>query len=147
MKNKDFRHLNRAELVEIIYQLQQDNQKLQEENAEISAKLASKELKISEAGSIAEAVIGLSDIFAKAQEAADSYLTQIHRSNAEIELEHSQIIADAKSKASDILRKAEYTANLKLRTATEESEKKWREVNAKIEQLLKSHDALKGLLR
>lgn len=147
MKNKEFRHLNRAELVEIIYQLQQDNLRLQEENTDIMAKLASKEIKISEAGSIAEAVIGLSDIFAKAQEAADDYLMQIHRSNADVEHEYGQIIADAQSKANDILRKAEYAATLKLKTATEESEKRWREVNAKIEQLLKSHEALKGLLR
>lgn len=147
MKDKEFRHLNRAELVEIIYQLQQDNQKLQEENADVRAKLASKDLKIAEAGSIAEAVVGLSDIFAKAQEVADEYIAQIHRSNAEVEHECNQMIADSQAKANDILRKADDTASLKLKIATEEAEKKWQDVNARIEQLLKSHEALKGLLR
>ncbi len=79
MTDKEFKHLRRSELIEIIYELQKNEKKLQDELEMTKEKLASKEIKIAEAGSIAEAVIGLSDIFERAQAAADEYLNQIHR--------------------------------------------------------------------
>lgn len=84
MKEKSFKRLSRMELVEIIYRLQLDMQKLQEENALLKEKLEKKELKISEAGSIAQAVAGLTEIFEKAQETADYYLDEV-RKNCGIE--------------------------------------------------------------
>lgn len=147
MKEKEFRRLSRAELVEIIYQLQQNNQSLEEENSQLREKLNSKEINISQAGSIAEAAIGLSGVFAKAQEAADLYLAELHRSNAELEKERNAILADAKQRASEMLRKAEKAANAKIQAATMESEKLWKDVNEKVDQLIRSQEALKWLLK
>lgn len=147
MKNeKEFKHLNRAELVEIIYQLQIDNQRLTNEKAEIQEKLDSKELKISEAGSIAEATVAISDIFLKAQEVADHYLSELRRNNASIEQHCKERLSQAQSQADIILRDAEYKARQITEAAEQESERKWKEANEKIMQLIKSHDALKDFL-
>lgn len=146
MKNKEFKRLNRTELVEIIYQLQQDNQALIDENTELKEKLNSKELKVSNAGSIAEAVIGLSDIFQIAQNAADEYLVQIHRSSADVEANLSEKVAMATREAEAIRADAIRKSNEMFARATFESEKRIREAQEKIEQMLRSHQALKEFL-
>ena len=55
MTDKEFKRLNRAQLIEIIYQLQVKLDELSEENQCLTAELADKRLLISRAGNIAEA--------------------------------------------------------------------------------------------
>lgn len=144
--DKAFKRFNRAELVELIYQLQLNNQQLTKENEELAAKLESKNLKMSKAGSIAEAVVDITEIFSKAQETADYYLAEIYRNNAEIEEQCTAKISDAQAKADSIIQQAEYIAKKKIEDAEKESAQIWQEVNEKIDQLVKSHEALKPFL-
>lgn len=145
-KEKEFKRLNRAELVEIIYQLQLDNKRLTEEKAAIQNKLDSKEIRISQAGSIAEATVAISDIFFKAQEVADHYLSEVKRSNAELEQECETRISQAQSRADVIIRDAEHRARQIVEAAEKESLKKWQTVNERVKQLIESRDALKDFL-
>lgn len=165
MKDKEFKRLNRSELIEIIYQLQLDLQKANEENAALQAALESKELKISNAGSIAEASIGMFDLFSKAQEAADLYLKEIHKNNAEAEARSSAILAKAESEAQAMRREAEEevalshkeAADIRLKAQIEAkrllseaecaSMSKMQDANAKIEKMLKAHAELSSFLK
>lgn len=69
--------MSRAELIEVIYRLQQNEQELRRENDELKAQLADRRTHLSEAGSIAQAALALNDVFARAQAAADDYLAEI----------------------------------------------------------------------
>lgn len=119
MTDKEFKRLSRVELIEIIYQLQLDMQQMQKENVELKAALESKQLKISKAGSIAEAVIGLSDIFTIAQAAADQYLGEIQRNNAGMEEQTNALLSEAKAKAVSIIRQADAYAAATRKEADE----------------------------
>ena len=55
MTNKELRKLSRAELIDILFELQTQNENLTAENRELAAQLESRQLQITEAGSIAEA--------------------------------------------------------------------------------------------
>ena len=103
---KKFRRLNRRELVDVIYQLKKNEQHLQEQIASLQADLEDKRLRISAAGSIAEATADITQIFATAQATADLYLQEIACLKAETEAECAAMIAQAQQKAQQILAEA-----------------------------------------
>lgn len=74
MTNKELRRLSRAELIDILFELQTQNENLTAENRELAAQLESRQLQITEAGSIAEAALRLNGVFEAAQAAADQYV-------------------------------------------------------------------------
>ncbi|MCD8090051.1 MAG: DNA repair protein [Clostridiales bacterium] len=76
-KEKELRRMNRTELIEIIYVLQQNEKTLRQENEELKEKLKEKTIRIAEAGSIAEAALSLNRIFEDAQAAAEQYLHSV----------------------------------------------------------------------
>lgn len=81
MKDKEFKRLRRSDLIDIIYELQKNEKNLREELEQTKAQLAAREIKIAQAGSIAEATIALSEILEKAQTMADHYLEQVYAQN------------------------------------------------------------------
>lgn len=135
MTDKEFKKLSRAELIEIIYQLQKKEKLYLDEIEKLQKEADLKQLKIKDAGSIAEAVVGLSDIFEQAQKIADKYLDEVHAANSDVEERANKIIADAEAKAAMI------KANAEL-----EAENKWKSVNEKVSKLLQAHSELSSLL-
>lgn len=103
---RELKNLNRGELIEIIYQLKKSEQELQSENESLRKQLEMKRVAVSEAGSLAEAALSLTDIFSNAQAAADIYLSEIAQRRNEIEQDCSGIVSEAQKKADDILRDA-----------------------------------------
>lgn len=78
MTDKEFRKLSRAELIEIIYELQKREEEDNKTIEELNQKLEERELCLAEAGSIAEAALKLNQVFEAAQAAADQYLLSVH---------------------------------------------------------------------
>ena len=113
MINKDIKNLRRPELVEIIYQLKKNEQELEKQietlKTEIDTlrgQLDERELKMEEVGSVADAAMALTDIFAAAQNAADIYLAEIQNRHLAVEEECKEIIADAKKQADEMIQEA-----------------------------------------
>ena len=79
LTDKEFKRLSRAELIEIIYRMQQDEEALRRENDELRAQLADRRSHLENAGSIAEAALALNGVFAAAQAAADDYLAEVRQ--------------------------------------------------------------------
>ena len=73
----------------------------------IRTELDEKRIKISNAGSIAEAVVGLDRLFETAQQTADDYLAQVKAMVEDAEKKAADIIAEAEKKAADILENAQ----------------------------------------
>lgn len=63
-----------GDLIDIIYQYQRREQHLEAENAKLRRLLNERDIKIQNAGSIAEAALSLNQVFETAQAAADQYL-------------------------------------------------------------------------
>lgn len=111
MTDKEFRRLSKSDLLDIIFELQKNEEKLREQIADLNGRLNSKELKIKNAGSIAEAAIAVNNVVESAQAAADQYLSQLRIFGEKVKFEAikkaEKIVMDAKITADKILKNAE----------------------------------------
>lgn len=74
MERKELRRMRKFELLELLLEQEREIQSLQTENAALKEQLDIQQIKIEQAGSIAEAALSLSGVFEAAQNAADLYL-------------------------------------------------------------------------
>ena len=79
MTKRELQRLSRADLLELLVAQVKENEELRERLAEAQEQLADKQIKIQQAGSIAEAAIQINRVFEAAQLAADQYLENVHR--------------------------------------------------------------------
>lgn len=103
MTDKEFKQLTRAQLIEIIYQLQLQVDTLSEQNRKLEEALADKRLRIREAGDLAKAALEINDCFLSAQNAAAQYLNEIKSMRQEAEAECRQLLGDARAEAEAIV--------------------------------------------
>ena len=99
MTDKELRRLTRQDLVELLYELQKENLRLQQELAEAKEALQSRELHLRKAGSIAEAALALNEVFERAQAAADDYLRNLYAAGEQMEQQRRELLAEAQRKA------------------------------------------------
>ena len=109
MTDKEFKRLSRSQLIEIIYQLQLQLDKVNEEKRELEGELADKRLRLSAAGNIAEAALEINGCFRSAQNAAEQYLNEIKAIREETEAERQRILAKAQAEAEAIIASAKKT--------------------------------------
>lgn len=79
MTDQELRKLNRLELLELLTKQQERIEELENRVDELEERLQDRQIRIAEAGSIAEAALELTGIFEKAQEAADLYLANVRK--------------------------------------------------------------------
>ena len=118
MVNKELKRLSRRELVDVIYQMKKNEEQLQNEIAALQSELRDKRLRISEAGSIANAAADITKLFATAEETAQIYLQEISAMKEETQRECEKILEAARKQAEEIL--AEGRAEQDTAEATEE---------------------------
>ena len=106
MVGKELKRLSRRELVDIIYQLKKNEQENREKIEALEEELQDKRIRVSVAGSIAEAATDITHIFATAQRTADLYLHEIAAMKEETEKECAKVLDDAKRQAEKILMEA-----------------------------------------
>jgi cell division septum initiation protein DivIVA len=109
MTDKEFKRLNRAQLIDIIYQFQLQIDTLTEKNQALEQELADKRLRLSNAGNIADAALEMNNCFRSAQNAAEQYLNEIKALREEAEVERQRILAQAQAEAAAILADAKKT--------------------------------------
>ena len=111
MTDKELKRLNRAQLLDIIYHLQLQVEKLDEEKQALEAELADKRFRLSAAGNIAEASLEMNDCFRSAQRAAEQYLNEIKAIREEADAERERILAKARAEADAIVANAKNKPN------------------------------------
>lgn len=105
MTDKEFRRLSRADLIEIIYELQQSEKMLQKENEDLKLKLEDRRVTVSEAGSLAEVLARLNGLFEAAQATADGYRDEAEQLLEEARRTREQAdnyLADIKQRAANL---------------------------------------------
>ena len=107
MFSKELKKLSRRELVDIIYQLKKNEQEKQERIDALEEELQDKRIRISVAGSIAEAAVDITQLFSNAQRTAELYLYEISAMKADTEKECAKMLEDAKKRAEEILAEAQ----------------------------------------
>ena len=107
MTDKEFKRLNRSQLIDIIYEYQLKQEELIAENEKLSKTLADKRFRIRKAGNIAEAALEIHNVMQAAQDAADHYVEEM---KIRAQSEQQKILRKANDKAAAIIAKAEQEA-------------------------------------
>ena len=122
MTDREFKQLNRAQLIDVIYQLQLQVDELNGQKQKLEAAIADKRLRISAVGSIAEAALEINDCFRNAQNAADQYLSEIKAIREDAEERRAKLLGEARTEAEEILAKAKEEAEALLAKAREDAQ-------------------------
>lgn len=120
MKDSEFKKLSRAQLIEIIYQLQLKQEELMAENERLSKALEDRRIRINKTGNMAEASLEIHNVMKAAQDAADHYLEEV---KIRVNLERKKILQAAQLEADAIL------AYAKQKVAIEKNDNAEPEVN------------------
>ena len=131
MISKELKKMSRRELMDIIYQMKKNEQQMQEEIASLQEALQDKRIRLSVAGSVADAAASITNVFSAAQMTADLYLREIACMKEETEKECAARIEDARRTVAKIMSDGEKQyAELRLRHQADY--KKWQQLLAAV---------------
>lgn len=106
MTDRELKKLSRAELLEILLMQGKTVDELRDRVAQLEQQLEEKDIRLTSAGSIAEAALQLEGVFEAAQRSADVYLANIARLNAESQQrreEAEQFYAQTQTKCRELV--------------------------------------------
>ena len=153
MTDKELKRLGRAELIDIIYELQKHSDEKDAQMHKMQTALNERTLRISKAGSIAEAAISVNGVFEAAQAAADQYLLSLkaaaadtERMLAEAEEKRQKILSDAEVQAADLVHRAEEQAASLNAAAETQCAEKWSAFERRANALIAAHRELQDLM-
>lgn len=143
MTDKELQRLNRKELLEILITQKSEIDSLQERIREYEEQSQDREIRIDEAGSIAEAALSLNGVFETAQSAAEQYLSNIRNADSicQEKQEAAQIRAD------EIVAEAEVKATAMIEEAQSAAQQYWDEISNRLELFYNEHVGLRELLQ
>lgn len=147
MAEINLKKLNRRELLELLLQARQENERLQQEMEQLRAESGEQALQVEEIGSIAEASLKLSGVFEAAQRAADLYLENVRLTCQEQsdtaerlrqEIGELETVLETRRRECDemVEETQRYCENL-VRQAQEKSARRWIDARTKMLQQVK----------
>lgn len=117
MTDKELKKLGRVALLEMLVDMGKRNEELEHENEVLKKLQEEKEIRIQNAGSIANAALELNKVFENAQAAADQYLSNIKQLQKKEEEQANTVLEEANLKAQWILEQAKKEADQILSNA------------------------------
>lgn len=168
LTDKELHKLNRKELLELMLDQSRQLDDLREQLRQAQEQLASRQLLLNKAGSIAEASLQLNRVFEAAQAAAEQYLENVQTLSGRQTEVCQQLVDESQQKADTLLNEtqarcqameAETQEKCRIletetrekcetmtRKAEEQANQAWQQAQEKIHQVIDQHDALKDLL-
>ena len=131
MIGKELKKMSRRELMDIIYQMKKNEQQMQEEIDSLQKALQDKRIRLSVAGSVADAAASITNIFSAAQMTADLYLHEISCMKEDTERECAAKIQEARQTAEKIISDAE-KQNEELKSRCQPDYKKLQQLHAAV---------------
>lgn len=138
MTDKEFRRLSRSELINIIFELQQQLEQCKSEIQQLKQAAEKKELDITNAGSLAEAVVHINGVMEAAQAAADQYLLSAKAAKEKAE----QTLVSARAEAEHIIGDAQEKAKQIEASAMKSASLIWDDFQSKATEMIEAHKEL-----
>ena len=132
MTSKELKHLNRAELLQMLLTLAEENEKLKQRNEVLCKALKDRTIQLENVGSIAEAALQINHVFEDAEAAAQQYLQNIKALSDRQTALYQEACDAAQRKAALIIAEAEATKEASIR----EANAYWNHVRAKIRETM-----------
>ena len=79
MAKSELRRLNREQLLQLLLETEEENERLKEENAQLRAQLQERFIRVEKCGSLAEAALALNGVFEAADAACRQYMENIEQ--------------------------------------------------------------------
>lgn len=147
MTDKELRKLSRSVLLEMLLEQSRENDRLRAQVEQLQRQLSDRQLKIDQAGSIAEASLQINQVFEAVQVAAEQYLENIRTLSGRQEQICRQREEESAQKANALLaeterkcRTMEAATTEKCARMTKEAEdaadRAWRDAQAGIQKLI-----------
>lgn len=168
MTERELRRLSKVDLLELLTQVTREKEALQRQVAELQARLEQRQLNLDQAGTLAEASLRLSGVFADIDAAGQEYLYNIQhlsqvrtaaceRLERESRAQADAILSDARAQADRILSLAQQQAETLeagaqaraekiLARAQTQTDAYWAEVSAKLRRFYDEHPGLRSAL-
>lgn len=134
MINKELKHLSRKELVDIIYQLKKNEEELEAVIESQKKELQEKKIRLSMAGSIADAAMSVTNVFSTAQMTADLYLQEIAFMKEETEKECERKTQETEERVKAVLTDGEKKLSA-LKTSYKKEQIKLQQIRNEIKEL------------
>ena len=145
MTERELKAMSKAALTEQLLRLAREKDELAEKVDKLQAQLkeardkaASRNIAISNAGSIAEAALGLKGVFERAQEAADEYLENIRRMKDEQEAACAQMMEETRLKCREMEIGTQRRCDELYRAAEAEASQKWSSLARALEDTMQN---------
>ncbi len=142
MISKEYKHLSRKDLLEMLIEQDTEIEQLQFDLQDAKKRLKSRDINIKEAGTIAEASFALNGVLEATDAAAQQYLENIKKCSENQEAEKEKILADARQQADDILAQAQAQKELIM----QEADDYWNQLSEKLESFYEEHRGLRELV-
>ncbi len=124
MTDKEVKKLKRTELLEMLIEQTEENEKLKSANEALREQLAQRTITLENAGSIAQAALQVTKIFSEAQDSADRYLESIRAKEAAMEA----LAAQREKETADKCAAAEQEVRARCEKAVEEAKSRCEEL-------------------
>lgn len=141
MKN-DSLNLSKNEMMMVMHDQEQEIERLKAKVSELQATIDNYEIKVEEAGTLAEASAQINNLFEAAQATVETYIENMKKRAEKSE----EILADVQKQADGIISEAEAVAQKRLAAADAEIDEKWAVIESRLLVMYESHKGLKELV-
>lgn len=138
----DSMNLSKNEMMMVMYDQEQEIERLKAKVAELQATINNYEIKVEESGTLAEASAQINNLFEVAQATVETYIENMRKREEKSEA----LLADVQKQAESIISDAEDVAQKRLAAADVEIDEKWAVIESRLLVLYESHKGLKELV-
>ena len=146
MTEKQLKKLSRADLLGLLIEQSKELEQVRKSLEQAEEKLASREIKIAQTGSIAEAALQLNGLFEAAQAASEQYLENLRVLSVRQETVCAEKERECDETVAARLAATEKQCDEMVARAKAESQAYWEEVSVKLEAFYREHAGLRELL-
>lgn len=128
MAKNDLKKLGRTDLLRLLLEAEEENDRLKEQVAELRAQLDDRSLRMENCGDLAAAALELNGVFAAAEEACRQYTENIRSRSADIEARCSRMERESAEKC----RRMEQETEKRCRAMEEKTAQKFRRILSEV---------------
>ena len=128
MAKNDLKKLGRTDLLRLLLEAEEENDRLKEQVAELRAQLDDRSLRMENCGDLAAAALELNGVFAAAEEACRQYTENIRSRSEDIEARCSRMERESTEKC----RRMEQETEKRCRAMEEETAQKFRRILSEV---------------
>ncbi|MBE7005656.1 MAG: hypothetical protein E7424_00695 [Ruminococcaceae bacterium] len=128
MAKNDLKKLGRTDLLRLLLEAEEENDRLKEQVAELRAQLDDRSLRMENCGDLAAAALELNGVFSAAEEACRQYTENIRSRSADIEARCSRMERESAEKC----RRMEQETEKRCRAMEEETAQKFRRILSEV---------------